>query len=267
MRVARLLISAGLGLCCAAVVLHGLAASDARSASAQTAEGALDPQPVLTATLFPSKDNTLFESADGSLSNGAAPFFFVGRTGQIENYTRRGLLAFNLAATIPPGSAVLTATFVMTISKTAGGTVTPPVPQVIGLHRLTADWGEGTSNGGGSGASATPGDATWLHRTYSSTLWSTAGGDFVAAASATQTVGTTYPLAYTWTATSTLVADVQGWVNAPSTNFGWLLRGDELTTGSAQRFYSRESDPTTRPVLIVQYTLPPFSLYLPLLQR
>ena len=32
-----------------------------------------------TVTLLPTADNTLFENSDGSLSNGAGDFFFVGR--------------------------------------------------------------------------------------------------------------------------------------------------------------------------------------------
>ena len=51
--------------------------------------------------LNPSKDNTLYEyvGADGDRSNGAGDRFFAGRTDQ--NYIRRGVIAFNVAANIP----------------------------------------------------------------------------------------------------------------------------------------------------------------------
>ena len=50
-----------------------------------------------------SKDNTLYQSATGSLSNGAGQNFFVGRTRQSSNSLRRGLIAFDIAANIPVG--------------------------------------------------------------------------------------------------------------------------------------------------------------------
>ena len=46
-------------------------------------------------TIEPVKDNTLYESSTGSLSNGAGQHFFVGLTRL--NLARRGLLAFDIA--------------------------------------------------------------------------------------------------------------------------------------------------------------------------
>src|SRR5207237_1956163 len=56
-----------------------------------------------TITLTPSKDNTLYESTVGDVSNGAGTFFFVGQTNG--SAARRGVMAFNLAA-IPAGSQI-----------------------------------------------------------------------------------------------------------------------------------------------------------------
>jgi hypothetical protein len=50
------------------------------------------------------------------------------------------------------------------------------------------------------------------------------------------------------------VADVQGWVNQPATNFGWLVQGNEITLQSVKRFDSREAGAATRPQLTVVYT-------------
>jgi Ca2+-binding RTX toxin-like protein len=51
-----------------------------------------------------------------------------------------------------------------------------------------------------------------------------------------------------------MVADVQSWLDDPSTNFGWLLRADEGLT-SSKAFASREAaDAAQRPVLTIAYT-------------
>jgi MYXO-CTERM domain-containing protein len=50
---------------------------------------------------------------------------------------------------------------------------------------------------------------------------------------------------------------VQGWLDAPGTNFGWLVQGDEVTVGSAKRFDSRENSTVGfRPALEITYTVP-----------
>ena len=56
--------------------------------------------------IIPSKDNTLYEydPAEGDHSNGAGFHFFAGENGMGE--LRRGVLAFDLAGTIPAGSTI-----------------------------------------------------------------------------------------------------------------------------------------------------------------
>src|SRR6266545_4397281 len=58
------------------------------------------------ATIQPSKDNTLYEyqAANGDRSNGVGIHFFAGKTDN--GYIRRGVLAFNIAGSIPPGSTI-----------------------------------------------------------------------------------------------------------------------------------------------------------------
>ena len=57
-------------------------------------------------TINPTKDNTLYEydPADGDLSNGAGFHFFAGENATGE--TRRGVIAFDIAGHIPPGSTL-----------------------------------------------------------------------------------------------------------------------------------------------------------------
>ena len=109
----------------------------------------------------PSKDNTLYEfvPADGDRSNALGVHFFAGMTA--ESLIRRGVLAFDLAGSIPAGSTITSVSLSMNMSRTISDTRT------VELHKLLADWGEGTSNADaqeGQGAPATPNDATWRHR-------------------------------------------------------------------------------------------------------
>lgn len=200
-----------------------------------------------TITLVPSKDNTLFESETGNLSNGAGLFFFAGRTNQ--GLLRRGLLAFDIAASVPAGAVIESVELRMEMNRTVAGNIE------IGLHRVLADWGEGTSDAEGQegpGGTSTAGDATWLHTFYDTATWSTPGGDFAANASASQVVGSFE--FYTWGSNTALVADVQSWLDDPSGNFGWAVLGDESANRTVKRFASRENTaPTTRPMLTVTY--------------
>ncbi|HVS11400.1 MAG TPA: hypothetical protein VMS76_16130 [Planctomycetota bacterium] len=199
-----------------------------------------------------SKDNTLYQSSTGSLSNGAGPNFFAGRDGS--GAIKRAVVAFDVAAHVPAGSRIDAARLVLTLSATIVG------PKNVGLHALLADWGEGTSVagfGGGGGAAATPGDATWLHTFHPSQFWAAPGGDFAPSASASILVNLQLG-AYTWGPTPAMTADVQAWLDNPSLSFGWCLVGDESTAATAKRFDSREHPtPAVRPQLVVDFTPPP----------
>jgi hypothetical protein len=196
--------------------------------------------------IMPSKDNTLYEfdPKEGDFSNGAGFHFFAGKT--VMSELRRAVLAFDIAGSIPPGSIITSVTLTMNMSKTLGNTA-----RIVELHKLLADWGEGTSHAPGEegeGTPATPDDATWRHRFFDPIFWAIQGGDFSATVSASQSVG---PLGYyTWNSAQ-MVADVQSWVNNPASNFGWLVLGDESALGSAKRFDTRES--ASPPVLTIEY--------------
>ena len=198
--------------------------------------------------LSPVQDNTLYENATGSTSNGAGSFTFVGSiaTGPV----RRALLAFDIAGNIPAGSTINSAVLTLHMSRTVAG------DETVTLHRLLANWGEGTSNADtqeGQGAPATTGDATWLHTFFNSSFWASAGGDFTAAPSASTVVGDV--AFYTWGSTTQMVADVQSWLDNPGSNFGWILLGNESMSRTAKRFDSRENvTPANRPMLVIDYT-------------
>jgi hypothetical protein len=206
-------------------------------------------------TLTPLKDNTLIETTNGPMSNALGDGIYSGRTFFFGQFTRRrAVLAFDVAAAIPAGSVIDAVTLDLFLIQSNS------VSDTHTLHRLLADWGEGTSaSPGGSGSAATSGDATWLHTFFPDQFWVTAGGDFAASPSASLTV-TNEVSTFTWGSTPEMVADVQGWLDDANSNFGWLLLGNEAGTQTARKFGSKEHVfPDWWPRLHIQFT-PPCSL-------
>jgi len=200
-----------------------------------------------TVTLTPSKDNTLYESFDGSLSNGVGIHLFAGATAGFSR--RRAVIAFDLASDIPASSTVTSVSLKIQVTKSIAGN------EALELHALTKDWGEGASNAGagrdGGGAAAKTNDATWLHTFFPDKRWTNQGGDFAAAADASVNISGAGSSA-TWSSSTPFVARVQSWVSQPSTNFGWIIIGNETTSATAKAFDSREG--TIKPVLTIDYT-------------
>jgi hypothetical protein len=197
-------------------------------------------------------DNTLYEDGSGSLSGGLDTYFLVGKTGAgvggDEFRSVRGVLKFDVASYIPSGSTITSATLRLTMTDDSTSM------QIVTLYRLLKNWGEGTSGGTIGGSPATAGSATWLHTFYSTNSWTSAGSDYSTEPSAdafTVGVGT-----YTFN-TAELVADIQTWLDHPSSNFGWMVKGGE--SYGASQFDSRENSTTeNRPTLEVGFEpLPP----------
>ena len=199
------------------------------------------------------KDNTLYSTTTNS--NGAGTGMFCGRTGVAGGPTvLRSVIAFDVAGAVPAGSTVTGVTLTLTlVAWSPNNTAT----QTHTLHRLLADWGEGTSMGdSGIGAPATVGDATWLHTFYATDFWAAAGGDFQAAPSASASV-VSLPIAHTWGSTPGMVNDVQCWLDDPGCNNGWLLMGNETDLHTAKRFATHEWFlPAEHPVLTIEFTPP-----------
>jgi hypothetical protein len=209
-----------------------------------------------TITIGAIKDASIFENNVNN-SNGAGPGMFAGTNGM--DSPRRGLVEFDIAGNLPAGATINAVQLTLFLGQVAG---TDSVPRNIGLFELTDDWGEGTTGfgntigGTGQGFPANPGDATWNARFFSTTPWTTPGGDHVSTASATTTVTSVINNPYTWLSTPRLVSDVQGWLNAPATNFGWeLINLDEITATDFRAFYTRDfTDATLRPQLQITFT-------------
>jgi hypothetical protein len=206
----------------------------------------------LEVILDAAKDATIYEDGNGGNANGSGSYLFTGRNAsQGGSAERRALLAFPVSDTIPEGATVTSVSLELTMSKTISG------EQTVGLHRLLEDWSEGPSDPSGSeggGTSAVAGDATWMHREFSGSLWATPGGSFVATASGSLQVSGNG--VYSFSSTMQMVADVQTWLDDPSSNFGWALVIDSPPSGSAKRFNSRENTTaSSRPKLTIDYSV------------
>lgn len=209
-----------------------------------------------TVSLIPSKDNSVFQ--DNTNNSNALGGIFMGNNGG--STERRALLAFDFSS-IPAGATINSVsldTRILITQASFGNNYT--------MHRLTSDWGEGTSSagnnngaGGGGGAAATPGDATWNESFFGSggagtgTAWTTPGGDFIGAVSATATLSSISAISWS---SAQMAQDVQDWLDGNNPNYGWILVGPGGTT-TAVKLGSRHSSAANQPQLVVDYTVVP----------
>lgn len=225
-----------------------------RLAAAGLLSFALPLEAQQTVSVVADRDNTLFNDPSGAGSNGAGDAFIVGRAGfNTAQPIRRGIVHFPIDAVLPAGAIVLDARLVLNCSR-----VHPSLPLVtISVHRVSQDWGEGSSlsiGNQGQSAPSTNGDATWIHTFWPNQNWTNAGGDFFPQASAQTNVDVTG--FYTWSGPG-LTADVQAFVDQPNQNFGWILKSPESTSFTAKRFNSREHPLSfQRPKLEIDFLVP-----------
>lgn len=201
--------------------------------------------------IYASRDNTLIQSADGGVSNGAGTVIRSGRTGNNGgNKVLRAVMYFDISEVIPVDATVTSARLELSLLSSSSGAIS------MSIYEMTASWGEGASDSdSGLGAPSETNDATWLHRFYPSVLWTTPGGDFNPTALASQSVSTGIAT-YVWTSAS-LGTTVQQWISTPASNFGLILRGNESSSNTAKGFASREFRTVSlRPRLVINYELP-----------
>jgi len=193
------------------------------------------------------KDTTLYEDLTGALSNGAGQHMFAGT--KRAGHAVHGLVAFDVAGKVPAGMTITAVKLRLNMSAANSSSA-----QTMGLHRVLADWGEGStvaSGGGGGGGPASKGGATWLHTFFPDKFWSRPGADFEATSSAS--IDVEGIRAYEWGSTDQLVADVQMWLDTPSSNHGWLLMGKDNAI-MVKRFDTRENaSDANRPSLALTF--------------
>ena len=192
-----------------------------------------------TLTLTPVADADI-EQFQPDSNFGSATSMASGELGSSAgNELRRALLRFDLAGQIPAGAVINSVSVQVHVVRVSASLVSSNFE----LRRLLQPWGEMA--------------VSWNSR-LASVSWQQPGaegaGDLLATASATvlvSGVGT-----YTFAATPGLLADVQAWVAAPSTNCGWLLVSQgEGTPFTACRFGTHE-DAANAPALVLDYSLP-----------
>jgi hypothetical protein len=220
-----------------------------------------------TISIGASKDTTLFQN-NVTNSSGAANGLTAGTNGN--GSPRRSLIAFDVAGNIPAGAVIQSVQLNLVLGSVAGGAAGGgPANVSVDLHKLLANWGEGTSQlqtpptdslgGQGQGVAAAMGDATWNSNFHLISTWNTAGGDFSPSASASASIGNVVNSTSTWASTAQLLGDVQAWLDNPATNFGWaLVNADEATSNTGRTFYSRDVATTAfHPQLEVTYQVVP----------
>lgn len=198
------------------------------------------------------RDATIYNDPTASaIANSAGQHFFAGMNGENNNYAiRRALLYFDLASELPGGVIITSAELRVYANRGIQSAS-------FWLHPALAPWGQGTSDPSGpegSGTGATANDPTWAHNFYATSFWANAGGDFSASASATLTIGS---IGFHLFSSPAMVADAQAWYDAPGSNYGWFLVGDETLAQSPWRFSSTESGDDTAPTLILGYAIVP----------
>lgn len=190
-------------------------------------------------TLEAEVDNTIYE--EGTNSNGAGDFFFVGNTAA--GNARRALIKFKLNE-LPTDAIIDSVELILTTSKNATD------KQVITGHVLTSEWGEGTTNASGaegSGGLTNSESATWQHTFFDKSNWITPGGDFLAS-SWKDSLNDNKKHVFS---SPTLSDDVRAWINGTVVNHGWLLMGNENENKTAYRINSREN--TDNPPSLILY--------------
>ena len=121
------------------------------------------PGAAFAATVFiePTRDNTLYESPSGRLSNALGEHMFTGLSQDL--IARRAVIAFSDLRAIPEGATISSVKLHLHLSEENSDATR------VDVHRLAADWGQGTSKPVAQeilGANATPDDPTWVHRFY-----------------------------------------------------------------------------------------------------
>jgi len=206
-----------------------------------------------TVSIAPKKDNTIYSESENT--NGGGQYLFAGTT--ITNFYRRAIISFDVAGNVPAGSTIQSATLTLHMSRTNTGAQ----PVMVHLQRCLLAWGEGTvvgPSGEGGGGSPRPGDATWSFNMFNTSRWSVPGGDYSPASSGSTLVANALTF-YSWSSPQ-MAQDVQSWLDADETNFGWvvLAEGEGHPPVTAKRFDSRENvTPEFRPVLQIVYSPPP----------
>ncbi|HEX7860202.1 MAG TPA: DNRLRE domain-containing protein [Verrucomicrobiae bacterium] len=206
-----------------------------------------------TITILCSAD-TGISSAFPSANMGGKTQIPIGRSA-VGGYKSRGLYRFDLT-NIPPNATIVRATLNIPVTFLPSN----DVPALYELHRMYLTWTEGNKVGGDYGATADPGEATWLMRTTQ--RWMAPGahpgfgfgtGDYLSLGSGGATVSSNGIASFS----SDIVAgDVIRFRNDPIENHGWIIHETSEATNRTEKLFATREHPTNPPTLVVTYTTP-----------
>jgi len=209
-------------------------------------------------TIVPSHDTSLME-VQQDRNNGGEAWFLAGTT---QNGTRnRALLQFDIANSVPANAVITSVTLSLNVTHQPGCGF---AISSFSLHPLLVSWGEGDKfaidNAGGQGAPATAGDATWNNRFFGGAAWAAPGGaadiDFAADPNASIFIYGTGDSPY-YLSSLAMVSDVQGWLDNPLNNFGWMFMCDDEGTPFTARRFGAHEDPNAWPQLTIGFEVVP----------
>lgn len=197
-----------------------------------------------TVSVTPVADSYIKEPSPFGSPNTPPDEFATGATAavNIQSYRMRGLMRFDLGAAIPAGAIVRSVSLSIRVTKKP---VTGAENSSFELRRVLQDWDET--------------NVSWSERN-TGIQWGTPGAlglsDLASESSAVVQVRDLG--AYTFATSSVLVSDVQGWVDSPGTNFGWMIRSQSEGVPRTVRFIaSRESSTVSnRPTLTIDFDVP-----------
>ncbi len=197
----------------------------------------------------------------GDYNAGAWNIVEISWSSSLQSYTS-GLFRFDLSS-IPLGCSIISSTLTVTQGCWSGRCVDPGAGNYIPIvpHRVLRDWNEGNK----SWQAASTGEVTWNSARYNQESWTTSGAKNVGTDIASQedpdgiteynccTDGTTYDIDLT-TSTQTIIDG--------ASNYGWILKRNDVTSGSYQTFAIHSDDSSTasyRPKLVVVYEVDNYS--------
>jgi len=193
----------------------------------------------ITQSFSATADSTIY--SNNVDNNGGGNLFGIAGFANNGN-ERRFLTQFDLSS-IAPGSIVTSASLDLNVaqSNSGGGN--------FELYRVDTAWNEGIQSGN-QGAAATTGEVTWNEAQNGLVDW-TDGGSFFSPVLSQASITSNGPA--TLTSSADFVSAVQALVDDPTSNFGFILVGQD--PGSALRFDT--SDAGVAPSLSVSFTSVP----------
>lgn len=223
-------------------------------------------------TLTPVADTALWQR-EWWHNAGGSDLLPAGATSSDGDTTKaRLLMRFDVASAVPMGAQIQSATLRLTILRAPSLPLEKPIgSSTFELRNMLVDWGEGDKTYTDPQkpmvtlSDATAGEATWFYRYFGDETrrWTAGGGDLndadvAEAASGSFFVGSGPGGDYLVPLNAEGLNNLQNWVANPGQEFGWMLKSNSETTGTARIFGSREhADPNVRPLLTIVYSLPP----------